>query len=110
MAGAAVVGWIIGCVVAAPPAPPFKGAPTATLQSCPGCPCGGFRPAVLELLPCGKAVVLLGVAGVVLVGCVTAGCVSLELPVLPALSLQAMKDIRTAALKMIFFMCYSYIK
>jgi hypothetical protein len=108
MAGAAVVGWIIGCVVAAPP---FRGAPTATLQSCPGCPCGGFRPAELELFPCGKAVVLPVVAGVVEVaGCVTAGCVSLELPVLPALSLQAMKDIRTAALKMIFFMCYSYIK
>jgi hypothetical protein len=107
-AGAGVAVWFItGCAVAG--APPFSGAPTATLQSWPGCPCGGFIPAVPVLLPCGKVAVLPGDAGVDVAGCVTTGFVSLEVPVLPALSLQATTLQSTAALKMSFFMCYSYI-
>jgi hypothetical protein len=66
-AGAGVAVWfIMGCAVAG--APPFSGAPTATLQSWPGCPCGGFTPAVPVLLPCGRVAVLPGDAGVDVAG------------------------------------------
>jgi hypothetical protein len=62
------------------------------------------------LLPCGRVAVLPGDAGVDVAGCcVTTGFVSLAVPVLPALSLQATTLQSTAALKMSFFMCYSYI-